>query len=706
MKKKILLFALMIAVLTCLFAVSISAVTPNNDGEVYVASDGTTLALYDTDGNALAWFKDPTTSEYVAYRPEIDFTFTFVSSGKELSTNSTTINDTDGDANTTFPYSLSNMILLNGRDYEVFTHITGSWKTFPLEAIYVNNNFQWINKNAFQTDTYIRVFDIPKTHTASFHFGAYSFHGASNLTKFYIPSKTDFEGTSHLEGSGITSVEFGSNCTFTAIPNYLFYNCSNLTGSVVIPESVTSIGERSFAFKSYSANTNELKVTLPKDLSSVGSHAFQNNGSLVEVKFTGTSLTSIDSPAFENCKKLTGIALPEGLTTLGNCAFKNCSGLKSVTLPSSLSVLNGGEHFYGTALEEVIGLENTQITKISKYMFRGMKTWIIDKLVLPNTVTSIEQNGIADIPMRVLVLGAGITSMYGDELAGCKSLVEVYIPAGLTTLKLNNSTARLVFTTAKNADSLTITSSNGFTKTDSNVITYAQYLEGKDTTYSTGKWIITGYNACDAFYNGKHVLDEAQSNACVGICENCKELSLSANPVHQEIVAITYDDFAKAGTKVTTCGNENCPLHEEIPVDAIFSVAKFSLKDDNTAICVSYTINNEAYNAFLAENEGASLEFGLVAAASLTDEIADPLNSTNIKHNLTNGGYSAVDLKLTGDWATQNGVFISMALYTSYTAEDGATPSVRYITEDGSSTACKAITYQALYDYYYPAVAE
>ena len=223
MKKKILLFALMIAVLACLFAVSISAVTPNNDGEVYVASDGTTLALYDTDGNALAWFKDPTTNEYVAYRVELDFTCT-LGGGREIHTNNQTLNDTDGDASTTFPYSLSNMILLNGRDYEAFTYISGTWKTFPMEAIYVNNNFQYINKNAFQTDTNIRVFDIPKTHSASkIHIGAYCFHGASNLTEIFIPSNTYFESTSHFEATGITSVEFGSECTFTAIPNYLFY---------------------------------------------------------------------------------------------------------------------------------------------------------------------------------------------------------------------------------------------------------------------------------------------------------------------------------------------------------------------------------------------------------------------------------------------------------------------------------------------------
>ncbi len=82
MKKRILLVALMVAMLVCVFAISISAAEPAyNDGEWIYAADGTTkLAIRDTDGNPLIWYMngeelkwvradqtDETQSVYVKY---------------------------------------------------------------------------------------------------------------------------------------------------------------------------------------------------------------------------------------------------------------------------------------------------------------------------------------------------------------------------------------------------------------------------------------------------------------------------------------------------------------------------------------------------------------------------------------------------------------------------------------------------------------
>ena len=421
MKKRILLFVAIMAMLVCVFAISASAVTPNNEGETFVAADGTNLALYDTEGKALAWFYDSTTAEYVPYRVGIDFTVS-LNSGREWLPASV-ISDTDGDNSTTFPYTTSNMVLLNGRDYAAFTYISGSWKDLPIQAIYVNNNFRWINKSTFNGNTTLKVFDIPKDTESSLHFGGSAFANAKALEYIYIPVNSYFENTSTFEYSGLKSAEFYDQWT-GAMKGYDFYCCYSLE-TVKLPSTLTEIPKYSFAFKSVvNDNTTNFKIDIPSSVKSIGEKAFQNNTSLVEINFASTkNLTSIDSPAFENCKRLPKVVLPEGLVTLGNCAFLNCASLTSVTFPTTLTTLNGNNHFWKTALTEVIGLENTSLTTISESMFRGVTSWKPDVIKVPNTVTTIKTFGFADIPAKKIILGSNVVSINNEAFKGCKSVV-------------------------------------------------------------------------------------------------------------------------------------------------------------------------------------------------------------------------------------------------------------------------------------------
>ncbi len=67
MKKKIFLTLAIVVVLTCLFAIAVSAAEPSyKDGEWIYAADGTTkLAIRDTDGNPLIWYMNGEELKYV-----------------------------------------------------------------------------------------------------------------------------------------------------------------------------------------------------------------------------------------------------------------------------------------------------------------------------------------------------------------------------------------------------------------------------------------------------------------------------------------------------------------------------------------------------------------------------------------------------------------------------------------------------------------
>ena len=121
--------------------------------------------------------------------------------------------------------------------------------------------------------------------------------GPNDVTKVVgdITSSSGFYADSSVKGLVI-----GTSCT--SIGSMAFYFCTALTGDLVIPDSVTFIGDNAFIFSPFS-------------------------GSLT----IGNSVTTIDLYAFYSCTGLTGdLVIPDSVTSIGGNAFANCTGLTAL----------------------------------------------------------------------------------------------------------------------------------------------------------------------------------------------------------------------------------------------------------------------------------------------------------------------------------------------------------------------------------------
>ena len=75
--------------------------------------------------------------------------------------------------------------------------------------------------------------------------------------------------------------------------------------------------------------------------------------------------------------------------------------------------------------------------------------------------------------------------------------------------------------------------------------------------YATGRYIIYGYNTCEAFYNGVHMDD---GNSCVVNCDQCGIYGImEENPQHNFETAIAYENgYASVGVITRACSNDGC----------------------------------------------------------------------------------------------------------------------------------------------------
>ena len=109
----------------------------------------------------------------------------------------------------------------------------------------------------------------------------------------------------------------------------IFYNISALV-KVIIPKGVTTITGHAFQ-----NCPNLTTVVLPQTITTINSYAFGENPSLQSFTIPRT-INTINECLFAACTGLTSIIIPDNITTIEANAFYNCSNLISVTFTSTV----------------------------------------------------------------------------------------------------------------------------------------------------------------------------------------------------------------------------------------------------------------------------------------------------------------------------------------------------------------------------------
>lgn len=181
-----------------------------------------------------------------------------------------------------------------------------------------------------------------------------AYQEASGWCKFAniksIDENNDYSNNEHFTYEDINYVVISEEDKTVAVAP------TKVSGELFIPETVTYndseykvivISDKAFQ------DCKELyAVSMPEGLVSIGVDAFAGCELLENFQFPST-LKRINDRAFSECKSLTEIILPEGLNALGNSVFSRCQKLEKAVLVADIYSLGNDLFSYCSALEKV-----------------------------------------------------------------------------------------------------------------------------------------------------------------------------------------------------------------------------------------------------------------------------------------------------------------------------------------------------------------
>ncbi len=313
--------------------------------------------------------------------------------------------------------------------YASYTQVDGIWYNFDNSTKTASVTYRGSNYNSFSNE-YSGSVIIPETVTydgttySVTSIGGLAFYDCSSLTSVIIgESVTSIGGLAFYGCTSLTSVTIGKSVT--SIGESAFYSCSKLTKTnytgdiagwcnikfgdssanpmcyshnfyindqeikdLVIPNSVTSIGD--FAFYDCSSLTS---VIIGESVTSIGSHAFYGCTSLTSVTIPN-SVTSIGNGAFSDCSSLTSVTIGESVTSIGERAFAECSSLTSITIPNSVTSIGDNAFYSCSGLTSVTIPES--VTSIGDWAFSGCSS--LTSITIPESVINIGRNALLGTP--------------------------------------------------------------------------------------------------------------------------------------------------------------------------------------------------------------------------------------------------------------------------------------------------------------------
>ena len=207
---------------------------------------------------------------------------------------------------------------------------------------------------------------------------------------------------------------------------------ASYSGEVVIPSnvtydmveySVTSIGW--YAFDDCRSLTS---ITIPESVTSIGERAFNWCSGLTSITIP-ENVTSIGTYAFLGCSSLTTINIPESVTYIGHGAFSDCSGLTSITIGEGVKSIGERAFSNCSGLTSITIPES--VTSIGRYAFYDCTGELTVNCNIPES--DKDYGAFKESKFTKVTIGEGVTSIGKNAFYEC-SIPSITIPESVTSI--------------------------------------------------------------------------------------------------------------------------------------------------------------------------------------------------------------------------------------------------------------------------------
>ena len=139
----------------------------------------------------------------------------------------------------------------------------------------------------------------------------------------------------------------------------------------------------------------------------------------------------VSSGAFEGCKGITKLNLPDSIIEIGNSAFRGCSKLAEINLPAGVTEI-GDDCFNGCEGLKKINIPDG-VKSIGHNAFAGCKS--LEEITIPEGVTSIDFYAFLDcVSLEKVKIPESIKEISYRAFYNCTNLKSINLPRGISDI--------------------------------------------------------------------------------------------------------------------------------------------------------------------------------------------------------------------------------------------------------------------------------
>jgi hypothetical protein len=272
---------------------------------------------------------------------------------------------------------------------------------------------------------------------------ATALNNAGRYVTVDLSAFTDTPGNANSGGSSATDgraflVGVTLPSTITAIPNYFFANCKNLTSFDWSKyPNLTTINQ--YAFQ----NTGFTSLTLPSNIASIGTMAFGSSTALVTADLSAVPVSAFNAGWFSSCGALQTVTLPQSATSVSG-SF-SIGGLRRVVIPAGMTTMDAlfTATFRPVDFTFELAPENTTYSAIldGKALIKlgegSAKTLLFYPSArgavtdIPNDITGIGSIAFRSSPITSISIPNSVTAIGANAFTSCAELTSVTFGSGL-----------------------------------------------------------------------------------------------------------------------------------------------------------------------------------------------------------------------------------------------------------------------------------